>query len=45
MIDARWTRWWQDDLPCEFSQARTEENKIYLIKTLEEKWLKKKNQG
>jgi len=45
MINSQWTSWWQNDIPCQFSQKQTEENKQYLIKIFSESWLKKRIHG
>ena len=37
----RWTTWWQDDLPCQFSMQRTQENAAYLVSILGESWLRR----
>ncbi|MFT6791758.1 MAG: hypothetical protein ACJA04_000971 [Cellvibrionaceae bacterium] len=42
MIQSPWTKWWQDDFPCEFDKAKTNKNNQYLIKLLGENWLKKR---
>lgn len=36
-----WTRWWQDDLPCQFQPDQARKNAEYLANTLGERFLAK----
>jgi hypothetical protein len=40
-ITAPWSTWWQDDLPCFFSQQRTTLNRDFLSDILGRAWLQK----
>ena len=40
-IPAPWSTWWQEDLPCFFSQQQTARNRDFLTETLGQSWLQK----
>ncbi len=40
-IPAPWSTWWQEDLPCFFSQQQAVRNRAFLTDTLGQSWLQK----
>src|ERR1700674_2912312 len=39
ILRAPWTTWWQDDLPCRFSQEDASRNCTFLVNLLGRSWL------